>query len=72
MAAGEDAVGDFEAAGEDFSDEAALPWGVGVGGVEAGAVAQLGLGFAARWCFQAAFGIGRLGRRGFAAWRSRR
>ena len=46
LAAGEDAIGDFEAAGEDFSDEAALPWGVGVGGVEACAVAQLRAGLA--------------------------
>ena len=46
LAAGDDAVGDFQAAGEDFSDEAALPCGVSVGGVEAGAVAQLGAGVA--------------------------
>ena len=47
LAAGEDAVGDFQAAGEDFARQAALPCGVGVGGVEAGAVAQVGAGLAA-------------------------
>ena len=46
LAAGEDAVGDFQAAGEDFARQAALPCGVGVGGVEAGAVAQVGAGLA--------------------------
>ena len=47
MAAGDDAVGDFQAAGEYFAAEFALPCGVGVGGVEAGAVAQVGAGLAA-------------------------
>lgn len=46
LAAGEDAVGDFQAAGEDFAQQAALPCGVGVRGVEAGAVAQVGAGVA--------------------------